>query len=53
MVSAGGAIPAVAGMILGQRVRRRLSEETFRKVFFAALVMLGSYIAIRALAAIW
>jgi uncharacterized membrane protein YfcA len=53
MVSAGGAIPAVAGMILGQHVRRRLSEEMFRKVFFAALVMLGSYIAIRALAAIW
>ena len=53
MVSAGGAIPAVAGMILGQHVRRRLSEEAFRTIFFAGLAALGGYIAIRALASIW
>ena len=44
VVSAGGVIPAIAGMVLGQMIRQQLSEATFRKVFFAALLVLGLYI---------
>ena len=52
-LSAGGVIPAVAGMVVGQLVRQRLSATTFRTVFFAALLVFGGYIAIRALPAVW
>ena len=45
IVSAGALIPAVGGMVLGQMVRRRLSEQVFRKVFFVSLLILGLYIA--------
>lgn len=44
MVSALGLIPAIAGMLIGQRIRSHLSEQLFRKVFFTALLLLGSYI---------
>ncbi len=44
LVSAAAVIPAAAGMIIGQRVRRRLSEERFRKVFFIGICALGAYI---------
>ena len=44
-------VPAVAGMLLGQRIRMRLRPEVFRKWFFAGLVPLGSYMALRALLA--
>jgi uncharacterized membrane protein YfcA len=37
-------------MILGQRVRNTLSERRFRNVFFAALLVLGAYIIVSALA---
>jgi len=43
-LSAAALIPAVIGMALGQRLRRRLSEAVFRRVFFAALLILGAYI---------
>ncbi len=48
LLSAGAVLPATAGMILGQSLRKRLSEHLFRKVFFAALLVLGAYIIIRA-----
>lgn len=44
LMSLLGLIPALAGMIAGQRLRKRLSEVLFRKVFFGALVALGLYI---------
>ena len=47
MVSAGAVIPAIAGMEIGRRLRERLAEELFRKVFFGVLLMLGVYIAAR------
>lgn len=37
-------LPALVGMMLGQSVRRRLSESAFRRVFFIALLLLGAYI---------
>ena len=40
-------VPALAGMYLGQRVRLRVSEEVFRRVFFAGLIALGTWLAIR------
>ena len=36
--------PAAIGMIVGRRIRKRLSEQRFRHVLFIALLMLGSYI---------
>jgi len=43
-VSAAALIPAVAGMVFGQRIRARLSESLFRRVFFISLLLLGAYI---------
>ncbi len=42
--SAAAVLPAILGMALGRRVRRRLSEQLFRRVFFIALLLLGGYI---------
>ncbi len=44
VLSATGLLPALLGMALGQQVRQSLPEATFRKVFFAALLLLGLYI---------
>ncbi|MDH3692943.1 MAG: sulfite exporter TauE/SafE family protein [Gammaproteobacteria bacterium] len=48
-VSAAAIIPAFAGMILGQRFRRKLSEQLYKRIFFIALLLLGSYIIVSAL----
>ena len=48
-VSAVAVLPAIAGMVIGQRIRSRLSEQAFRKAFFGALLALGGYIVVRAL----
>jgi len=42
-------LPALAGMYLGQRLRRRLNPEVFRRWFFAGLVGLGGYMVVRSL----
>ena len=47
--SAAAVLPAILGMALGRRVRRGLSEQLFRRVFFAALLILGGYIIAGAL----
>jgi uncharacterized membrane protein YfcA len=41
--------PALAGMWVGMRVRRRLPAATFMRWFFAALIALGGYTMLRAL----
>ena len=43
-VSAAAVFPAIIGMVVGQRIRQRLSEAKFRKVFFSAILVLGLYI---------
>ena len=48
-ISAFALAPAIVGMVIGQRVRRMLSETVFRQVFFISLTALGAYIIIRAL----
>ena len=41
-------LPAIFGMVLGQRIRQRLSEQLFRRIFFISLLLLGSYIIVNA-----
>lgn len=50
LLSAVALGPALVGMVIGQRIRNRLSERRFRKVFFIALLLLGIYIVATALA---
>ncbi len=49
LTSLAAVVPALIGMVVGQKIRQRLSEAAFRKVFFCALLVLGLYIAGRAL----
>jgi len=49
ILSATALLPAILGMIFGQRIRQRISEQLFRKVFFVSLLILGSYIGFSAL----
>ena len=39
-------LPAIAGMIIGQRIRQAVSEPRFRKIFFISLLALGAYIIV-------
>lgn len=48
LVSLAGTAPALAGMVIGQRLRRTLSEERFRRVFFWSILALGLVIAAKA-----
>lgn len=45
-------LPAIAGMFLGQKIRRQITEQRFRQIFFVALLILGSYIIVTALTAV-
>ncbi|MFW6024360.1 MAG: sulfite exporter TauE/SafE family protein [Dichotomicrobium sp.] len=49
IVSAAALIPALAGMEIGQRLGRMLSEAVFRRGLLCALLALGLYIVARAL----
>ena len=46
-VSVAALVPLVTGMFFGQRIRYRLSEEVFRKIFFTALMFAGIYMVWR------
>lgn len=46
--SAAALLPAILGMALGRRIRRRLPEHLFRRVFFLSLLALGAYIVVGA-----
>lgn len=48
LISMLGVVPALIGMAVGQRLRNRLSEERFRRVFFWSLLALGLWIASKA-----
>jgi uncharacterized membrane protein YfcA len=50
--SALALLPAIAGMAVGQRVRKSIEEQKFRRIFFVALLALGAYIVVGALAAL-
>jgi len=49
VLSVAALAPALAGMALGRVTRRRIPEVLFRRFFFAGLLLLGVYLAIRAL----
>jgi uncharacterized membrane protein YfcA len=51
-LSAMALLPAISGMVAGQRLRQNLSEPLFRRVFFVALLLLGAYIIASALGGI-
>ena len=44
IVSVAALLPAILGMIVGRRIRQRLSDAGFRRSFFIAILILGSYI---------
>ncbi|MEP0519871.1 MAG: sulfite exporter TauE/SafE family protein [Hyphomicrobiales bacterium] len=48
VISAFALIPSIAGMLIGQKIRNKLSESLFRKIFFIALMLLGIYIILSA-----
>ena len=47
-MSAAALLPALIGMALGQHIRRSLSEQLFRRIFFVSLLLLGATIIINA-----
>jgi uncharacterized membrane protein YfcA len=49
ILSSGAVLPAIAGMIGGRWIRKGLTEQRFRTVFFIALLMLGFYIITNAI----
>ena len=49
LASALALVPALIGMLLGQRIRKGLSEVSFRRFFFVSLFVLGAYICLEAL----
>ena len=44
IVSLAALVPAIVGMIIGQKFRGILTEQQFRRIFFVALLLLGGYI---------
>lgn len=48
-LSTAALVPAIAGMVFGQRIRKGLSEPLFRRIFFVSLLILGVYIFANAL----
>ena len=49
LLSTIAVLPALIGMVLGQRFRMRLSERAFRRIFFLGLGGLGFYIVLTSL----
>ena len=49
VLSFSALLPALLGMGFGRRIRRRISAQMFRKLFFIALFLLGIYIIANAL----
>lgn len=43
-ISSLAILPALAGMAIGTWIRTRIAEALFRRIFFIALLLLGSYI---------
>lgn len=41
-----GLLPAIAGMVAGQRIRKKISEQYFKKIFFSSLLLLGIYVVL-------
>lgn len=48
-LSMASVLPAMTGVIIGQRLRVRIPEPIFRRVFFVSLLLLGSILAGRSI----
>ncbi len=48
-ISALAVLPTAAGLVLGRRLRRRVSEEGFRRLFFLGLIAAGAFMIWRGL----
>jgi hypothetical protein len=46
LMSVAAVAPALAGMAVGQRLRRRLSEAAFRRLLLLALLAIGVYLLV-------
>lgn len=49
ILSSAAVLPAIAGMIGGRWIRKGLTEQRFRTVFFVALLVLGAYLIANAI----
>ncbi len=49
MLSVGALFGTICGMLIGQQIRRYISEGLFRKIFLSFLMVLGTYIVTNAL----
>jgi uncharacterized protein len=49
ILSSAAVLPAIAGMMAGRWIRKGLSEQRFRTVFFFALLVLGAYLIANAI----
>jgi len=47
-ISLAATLPAIVGMAIGQRIRKKLPEQLFRQIFFISLLILGGYIFFKA-----
>jgi uncharacterized membrane protein YfcA len=47
MLSAIAFIPSYVGMLVGRRIRQKISEHLFRRLFFIFMLLLGCYIIVR------
>jgi uncharacterized membrane protein YfcA len=45
-------VPSILGLLLGRRVRRKIDEDRFQRIFLLAVLLLGGYIVIRSLSAL-
>ncbi len=48
-ISAFAVVPAIIGMVVGQKVRKSLSETKFRKIFFVSILVLGAFIIVKSI----
>lgn len=46
-LSAGGILPVAVGIFLGSRIRRKVTEEIYRKLVLILLIMMGTSLTIR------
>lgn len=46
-ISALAVIPAIIGMVAGQKIRKSLSEARFRRIFFISILILGVFIIVK------
>ena len=49
LLSMASMVPAIIGMVIGQKIRDKLPEAKFRQVFFVTLLVLGGWITARSI----